>query len=90
MEVFLFVWPGFVCLFVFRFFSVLLYLSKTGLKKRKPRPLYCIGSEFAPPSGRFENDENTDASLKELFFFHSASVNIVLFVPKPRAPVSFS
>ena len=53
---FVLVW---VCFFVlgFVFPSVLLYLNRAGLRKSLVL-LHCIGSEFAPPSGRLENDEN--------------------------------
>lgn len=38
-------------------------------KKEKNHVLfYCIGSEFAPPSGRLEKDENTATSIKEFFY----------------------
>lgn len=76
----------------FFFFLSFTVLAQNRAQEKESHVLFhCIGSEFAPPSGRFENDKNTDVSIKEFyFFFCTASMNIVLFVSKPRAPVSFS
>lgn len=74
-----------------RFFFFFCYCTRSeeGSRKESHILLYCIGSEFAPPSGRLENDENTAASIKNSFI-HQASMNIVLFVRELRVPISFS
>lgn len=57
-----------VVLLLFVLFCFYFTCTEQNSRKESHVLFYCIGSEFAPPSGMLENDENTAASIKELFY----------------------